>query len=82
MSRGETEHDLTKAFGDAEMAHGDFSKPTASLHNGQWQKVNWLLSVHRSRLVTEVHSKQEALFCVDLVIRELKEAQRPRRQRS
>ncbi|WP_100489215.1 hypothetical protein [Sporolactobacillus pectinivorans] len=43
-----------------------------SFRSGQTDKEKWILLSHRSKLLSDVHAKQDKLYCMDFLIRKLK----------
>lgn len=43
-----------------------------SLRSGRTDKGKRILSSHRSRLLSDVHAKQEELYCMDFLCRKLR----------
>ena len=43
----------------------------SSFHSGRGAKAKQILSSHRAKLLSDVHSKQNILYCMDILIRKL-----------
>ena len=66
------EHEMLRALEDSGMEPEMIEQLMASLRSGLWVKGKRILLSHRSKLLADVHEKQDKLYCMDFLIRKLK----------
>lgn len=65
--------DLTKALSDTGMPQEAIQDFLAAYHDNRKEKAKRILSDHRAKLLSEVHSEQTKLYNFDFLVRQLKE---------
>ena len=66
------EQEIQSALEDSGMEPETINQLLESLRLGQKEKVKRILASHRSKLLSDVHAKQDKLYCMDFISRKLK----------
>jgi hypothetical protein len=66
------EQEILLALEESGMEPEMIEQFTESFRSGQRDKGKRILSSHRSKLLSEGHSKQDKLYCMDFLIRKLR----------
>ncbi len=70
--RNQNEDEIINILKDMNMEKEDIKQFMKSFHLKQWEKIKWILASHRSKLLSDVHKKQDQLYCIDFLTRKLK----------
>ena len=68
----DNEQGIQNALKDTDMEPETINQLMKRLRLGQKDKVKQILASHRSKLLSEVHAKQDKLYCMDFISRKLK----------
>ena len=68
----EDEQELQAALSDAGMEEETAQRLIESLRLGEKEKAKKILAAHRSKLLSDVHEKQDKLYCMDFIGKKLK----------
>lgn len=68
----EIKQETVKALQDAGMDDIYIEQFLKAASDKQWEKAKHILTLHRSRLLSQIHEGQDKIYCLDFITRKLK----------